>query len=109
MNVAPSGASGERTVLAWQRTAFSLLAGAAVLARLTGDRLGLASLAGLAITASLVLWAVLVVVVGGVGVRGRSAAAVRDRDGRPAAALCAGIVVVGLTELGALLLGGSRG
>ena len=97
MNDGPPTATGERTVLAWQRTAFSLLAGAAVLSRLTADSLGAAtSLAGLAVTASMVLW---VLVVAGRRTLGH------PRDGRPAAALTAGIVVVGLTELAAVLLG----
>ena len=104
MKGAPPGVSGDRTVLAWQRTAFSLLVAAAVLSRLTGDRLGAASLAGLAVTALLVLW---VVVLGVLGTRGQTPAAVRARDGRAAAALSAGIVVVGLTELAAVLVGGS--
>lgn len=106
MNDAPPGVSGDRTVLAWQRTALSVLVGAAVLSRLTGDRLGTAALAGLAVTALLVLW-VVVVVVGAAGPRGRKPAVVRARDGRPTAALSAGIVVAGLTELAAVLVGGS--
>jgi len=104
VNDAPPAVSGDRTVLAWQRTAFSLLAGAAVLSRLTGDRLGTAALAGLGVTALLVLW---VLVAGAAGTRGQTPADVRARDGRAAAALSAGIVAVGLTELAAVLVGGS--
>jgi uncharacterized membrane protein YidH (DUF202 family) len=97
-NEGPPSTSRDRTTLAWQRTAFSLLAGAAVLSRLTIDRLGAASLVAFAVTALLLLWVVTVAV----GLRGRE----RGRDGRAAAALTAGIVLVGLTELAALALNG---
>ena len=100
---APSTAIGERTLLAWQRTAFSLLAGAAALNRLTVDRLGAASVAGLAVTVPLVLWLLLV----GAGRSRRRTPDVRRRDGRLPATLSAGIVVVGLTALAAVLVGGS--
>ena len=50
------GLSNDRTALAWQRTALSLLAGAAVLGRLTFDRLGLEALVLLGFAALLSLW-----------------------------------------------------
>jgi hypothetical protein len=96
----PPTAGEARTVLSWQRTAFSVLAVAAALWRLTSARVGAPFLLGLALAAFLVLW----VAVFTMSVRGR-----RERDGRPAAALCAGIVVVGLIEIVAVLVGGHGG
>ena len=84
----------ERTVLSWQRTALALVAGAAVLSRVTADELGTASLLGLALTMPLAL---------GVLVAGSRRG--RPGDGRPAAALCAGTVVLGVLQLAAVLLG----
>ena len=101
---APRPASWDRTVLAWHRTGFALLAGAAVLSRLTADRLGPASVAGLVVVAVLVLWMVGAAVA---DARRRTGDYSRGRDGHRTAALCAGIVVVGLTELAAVLLGGA--
>lgn len=50
------GAQNERTALAWQRTALSMIAGSAVLARLTYEHLGLLSLAGVLVTLALSGW-----------------------------------------------------
>lgn len=111
----PPPTSGSRTVLAWQRTAFALLAGAALLTRLTAGRLGAASLAAPVAAAPLAVW---LLWVGAARARGRGSAAGSGAgpaagaadgaaDGRLPAAVCAVTVVVGLTELAALLLGGT--
>jgi uncharacterized membrane protein YidH (DUF202 family) len=97
-----AGIANERTALAWQRTALSLAAGAAVLARLTFDRLGVVAVAALALALTLAVWVL-------AESRGRYAhdAGVRLRDrprgGRAPAALAAATVLVGLTEAAALL------
>ena len=51
--------SHERTALAWQRTALALVAGSAVLTRLTIDRLGLLALLSVGVAAPLGLWLLL--------------------------------------------------
>jgi uncharacterized membrane protein YidH (DUF202 family) len=102
MRHADPGISNERTALAWQRTALSLIAGAAVLGRLTFDRLGVLAVVALGVSVLLALWVL-------TESRGRYAhdAGVRLRDrsrgGRAPAALAAATVVVGLTEAAALL------
>ena len=50
------GLQNERTALAWQRTALSMLAGSAILARLTWSSAGVSALALLTIAAALSLW-----------------------------------------------------
>jgi len=50
------GVSRERTALAWQRTALALVAGSAVLTRLTFERLGLLALLSVGVAAPLGLW-----------------------------------------------------
>lgn len=96
------GVHNERTALAWQRTALALLAGSAVVARLTLDRIGVLALVSLALTMPLALW-VMVESRGryahDAGVRRRS----RSRSGGAPAALAAGTVILGLTEAAALL------
>lgn len=52
----PPGAPTERTVLAWQRTALSIAAAAALMSRLTFDRLGVFALTGLLVALPLSLW-----------------------------------------------------
>ncbi|HET6560542.1 MAG TPA: DUF202 domain-containing protein [Marmoricola sp.] len=102
MRHADPGRANERTALAWQRTALSLVAGAAVLARLTFDRLGVLAVGTLGVSALLALWVL-------AESRGRYAhdAGVRlrprSRGGRAPAALAVAAVVVGLTEAAALL------
>jgi uncharacterized membrane protein YidH (DUF202 family) len=102
MHRADPGRANERTALAWQRTALSLMAGAAVLARLTFDRLGMAAVAVLGVALLLALWVLL-------ESRGRyehdtgRRPRTRSRSGRAPAALAVATVVVGLTETAALL------
>jgi uncharacterized membrane protein YidH (DUF202 family) len=53
---ADPGVGNERTALAWQRTALSMLAGSAIVARLTFDRLGAIALVSVMVVAPLALW-----------------------------------------------------
>lgn len=92
---APVGLQRERTALAWQRTALSLLAGAAGISRLTYPRLGPYALLCLGLVAPLVLlvlWQ-------------RRHRAPRDRGaGGAALSLAAITVILATTELVGLLL-----
>jgi uncharacterized membrane protein YidH (DUF202 family) len=96
------GVHNERTALAWQRTALSLLAGAAVVARLALDDLGLVAVLGFLVVLPLVVW-VMWESQGRyhhhAGVRLRT----RPRGGRSPAALAVVAVVIALTELAAIL------
>jgi hypothetical protein len=102
VRTADPGNANERTALAWQRTALSLVGGAAVLGRLTFDRLGVVAVAMLGVSTGLALW-VLAESRGryahDAGVRRRP----RSRGGRAPAALAAATGVLGLTEAAALL------
>jgi uncharacterized membrane protein YidH (DUF202 family) len=97
------GRSNERTALAWQRTALSLLAGCTVMARLTWTSLGLSALALVGVAALLSLWVF-------VESRGRYAHTAgtqlrkRPRGGRAPAALALSAVLLGGTELVALVV-----
>jgi uncharacterized membrane protein YidH (DUF202 family) len=107
MSVAGSGPaelgfSNERTALAWQRTALSLLAGAAVLGRLTFAQLGWAAIALLGVAALLCLWVFAESrwrYVQQLGVRHRT----HERDGRAAMSLTVATCLIALTESAALL------
>lgn len=96
------GLSNERTALAWQRTALSLLVGAAILGRLTFGRLGAVAVAPLAIAAVLAGW---------VFVESRfryrdgpdQRRRPRARGGRAAFALATATVLIAATEVTALL------
>lgn len=95
------GAQNERTALAWQRTALSLMAGSAVLARLTFERLGLLSLVAVLIAfvlSSWVFWESRGRYAHSAGVRMRG----RERGGRSSAAITAATVLIALTELAAI-------
>jgi uncharacterized membrane protein YidH (DUF202 family) len=97
------GVQNERTALAWQRTALAIIAGAAILARLTEHRLGVWALVPLVVAAPLGGWAFL-------ESRRRylrSAHVTEDlrrRGGRGPLTLTLAVVVIGATELAALLL-----
>ena len=100
----PSGASNARTALAWQRTALALVAGSAVIARLTFARVGAVALVGLVLAVMLGGWVLLESRLRygqHAGLRDRS----RPRGGRSPAALTAGTVVVAAMELVALEVG----
>lgn len=99
------GVPNERTALAWQRTALSLVATAAVMARLTWSALGAATLVPLAAALLLSVW-VLVESSGryahDAGTRRRS----RSRGGRAPLALAVATALVAATELVAVLATG---
>jgi uncharacterized membrane protein YidH (DUF202 family) len=97
------GAQNERTALAWQRTALSLMLASAVVLRLTVDELAASALVGAGIAFPLALW----VFIESrdryrhhAGLRRRS----RGRGGRAGAALTSAMVVLGALELVAILL-----
>lgn len=97
------GVQNERTALAWQRSALAVLAGAAVLTRLTEHRLGAWALLPLVVAAPLCGWAFF-------ESRARylrSAQVTEDlrkRGGRATLTLTVAVVVIGLTELAAAVL-----
>lgn len=98
----PEGAQNERTALAWQRTALSLLAGSAAVSRLTVDRLGPLALLCVVVALPAAGWVFL-------ESRGRYRhdADIKPRDrprgGRAPAALTLVTVAIAVTELAALL------
>lgn len=97
-----TGLSNERTALAWQRTALSLVAGAAILGRLTFDRLGWLAISLLAIAIGLCIWVFAesrwrYAQQRGLRTRGR------QRGGRAAFALALAMCLMALTEATALL------
>ncbi|WP_460800078.1 DUF202 domain-containing protein [Nocardioides pacificus] len=103
---APAGAEGlanERTALAWQRTALSLMAACAIMARLTFADLGGAAFVPLGLALLLAGWVF-------VESRGRYAHDAglrprpRRRSGRAPTTLAVATVLLGATELGALVL-----
>lgn len=101
LDVAP-GRANERTALAWQRTALSLLAGCAAMARITWTALGPVALALAGVAAVLALWVFL-------ESRGRyrHAAGItmrdHDRGGRAPLFLAVATVVLAVMELTALV------
>jgi len=94
--------SNERTALAWQRTALALLAGSAIVARLTVDRIGALAVLSLAVVLPLAVWVM-------AESRGRYAhdAGVRQRQrprgGRAPLVLAVATMLIALTELAALV------
>jgi len=96
------GMQAERTALAWQRTGLSVAVAAAVLARLTYRDLGAWAMLALAACLALCGWVL-------VDTRRRYRGRVLQRPGRPgiggwSAAVAASVVVLGTTELAALLV-----
>ena len=93
------GMQAERTALAWQRTGLSVAVAAAVLARLTYADLGAWALVALGACLALCGWML-------VGTRRHPG---HPAEARPvagwAAATCASVVVLGLVELAALVVG----
>jgi uncharacterized membrane protein YidH (DUF202 family) len=92
-----------RTALAWQRTALSLLAGSAIVARLTLDSLGLVAVAAFLVVLPLagwVLWESRARYLRTAGVRGSA----RSRGGRAPLMLTLATATIALTELAALLV-----
>lgn len=100
----PDSAANERTALAWQRTALSLLAGAAIVARLAVDRVGVLAVMGFALSLPLagwVLWESRGRYHHDAGIRERP----RPRGGRAPTMLVLMIVLVTATELSAMAVG----
>jgi uncharacterized membrane protein YidH (DUF202 family) len=97
------GLGNERTALAWQRTALSVVAGAAVVSRLTLDRVGVAAVLATGAAGLIGIWLFLESrerYRHDAGLRLRS----RGRGGRSPLALAIAVAVLALTELAALLL-----
>lgn len=101
---ADQGLADERTALAWQRTSLSLVAGAAIVARLGWSDLGPTAAVPLAASCVLAGWVFVESrrrYAADSGVRGR----VRPRGGRAPLALALSIALLAGTELVRLLLG----
>jgi uncharacterized membrane protein YidH (DUF202 family) len=98
-----TGVGNERTSLAWQRTALSIVACAAILTRLTSSALGIFSLVSLAIGLAVALW---LFVEGRARYRHRHGHSIRRRarSGLAPLALMLAALVLGGTELAALLV-----
>jgi uncharacterized membrane protein YidH (DUF202 family) len=96
------GLQNERTALAWQRMALSVLAGSAIVTRLTLDQLGAFALVCLAVTIPMCVW---VLVESERRYRRGGAPQVRvvSRGGRAHAALALAVAVLAATELIALV------
>ncbi len=95
------GLSNERTALAWQRTALSLIAGSAILGRLTFDRLRFVAVAVLGVAALLCLWVFAESrwrYVQQLGHRPRG----RLRGGRAALSLTVATCLIAITQIAAL-------
>lgn len=98
------GISNERTALAWQRTALSLIAGSAIVTRLTWSTLGLWALAILSAVTLLSLW----VFVEGTGRYSHDAgirARPRSRGGRAPLVLASGAGLLSASEILAFIAG----
>ncbi|HEY5853785.1 MAG TPA: DUF202 domain-containing protein [Aldersonia sp.] len=100
----PEGLQNERTALAWQRLAISVMAGSAALARLTFDRLGPFALISL-LALPIGIW---VLIESNrryhhtAGPEGRAA----ERGGRAHATLAGVIALLGLIQLAAIAVAG---
>lgn len=99
---AQGGGQGERTALAWNRTALAILGVAAAITRVTFERFGVPSLACLGLTLPLALW-----IFWTTSTRFRQPrtlkVAVSQPHGAVNASLAAMIVILGLAEVTALL------
>ncbi len=100
---APHGAQAERTALSWQRTSLACAAGAAIIARHSGETLGPAAVVILIGTLAL---AALAFVLGRRRYTTAPAEPSRRRDGRAPFVLALAILTMALTELLALVLAG---
>jgi uncharacterized membrane protein YidH (DUF202 family) len=96
------GVPNERTELAWQRTALSLIAGAAIISRLTVERIGPVAWLALGVVLPLSAWVLVESrgrYVNDVGPRFRG----RPRGGRAPAAVALATVTLAVVELLAVL------
>jgi len=93
------GVAGERTALAWERTALAIMCGAVIITRLTYGRLGPAAL--LCLVVALPLGAL--VLLEGRGRYTRSAGGLPRRSGRGPAALALATLTLASAELAALV------
>lgn len=94
------GVSNERTALAWQRTALALMAGTAIMARLTYSQLGWLALVVLSVALLLGFWVFLeswLRYTHHAGIRFRA----RPRGGRAPASLAVATILIAGTELAA--------
>jgi hypothetical protein len=99
-----TGAQNERTALAWQRTALSLMVASAILARLTYARLGVLAAVASALAfgvSAWVFWESRGRYRHDAGLRARP----RPRGGRAGAALACAVSLIAATELAAMLAG----
>ena len=100
--MAQVGASNERTALAWQRTSLALIAGAAIISRLTFERLGLVAWVALGVVMPLSAWVL-------VESRGRyvedagTGSRLRSRGGKAPAAVSVATLTLALVELLAIV------
>jgi uncharacterized membrane protein YidH (DUF202 family) len=83
-----TGRSGERTVLAWQRTALAVVAGSLVSARISYERSAVLALVTLLLALPLAGWVLV-----------EARALRRQGVGLEAALLCGAVVVLGAVEL----------
>lgn len=96
------GVSNERTALAWQRTGLSILASAAIVARLTWSELGVLAavlLGGSVLLSGWVFWESRARYAHDAGTQARAGA----RGGRAPAAIVAAFALIAMAELTALL------
>jgi uncharacterized membrane protein YidH (DUF202 family) len=100
--VGDAGASNERTALAWQRTALSLVAGSAIMARLTWSSLGIVAVATLTAAMVLSLW-VFVESWARYSAEAGTRSRAHFRAGRSPLALAVATALVAATELMAVL------
>lgn len=101
MSASANGAQNERTALAWQRTALSLMVASTIVLRLTAVELGALALVGVAIAFPLAFWVFLESRWryrhhAGLQQRGR------PRGGRAGAALVSAMVLLAWLELAAI-------
>lgn len=98
-----ASAANERTTLAWQRTALSLVVAACVLGRLTWQDLGLVTLVPLSLAAALGSWVWWASRSRYLDRRRESGRSSSLQGGRSAAALTLGVVLIALTETVSIL------
>lgn len=99
------GFAGARTTLAWQRTALAIVAGAAIMVRLTLHELGRFALVTLGLAVLLSSWVLLESMTR--HLRRNEGAEPQARGGRAGLALALAVVLIGVTEIATLTQGGA--